>query len=552
MLKHLHIENYVLIDKLEIDFDDGLTVITGETGAGKSILLGALALILGQRADSQVIRDKSRKCIIEGHFDVSNAGLENCFQSHQLDLEPVSIIRREITPQGKSRAFVNDTPVTLQVLKENAQRNTNINSQHKNMLISESSFQFDVLDSYAGMLSTVADYQTQFASLQKQKSDLANLENLERQSRTDLDYYRFQYEELEKSSLNKTAYQEWENELELLRHAGEIKYNLEAAGYNLVEKEMNVETLLYDTIQKLKPLSKFSDDYAKLGDRLASVLIEIKDVAADTTAFSSQVTHDPGKAEDLEMKIDQVNRLMLKHHVTDIADLIHIRDEYADKINSVESLDQQIMALREAIEKVEAGLFKLARSISQLRNKAIPQIEKSIRDMLRQLGMPGGKLHIEQLNGTTLTTNGLDRIRFLFSANPGSEPDEIGRIASGGELSRLMLCVKSMLSEKKMLPSIIFDEIDTGISGEVGGKIGDIMLSMANDMQVIAITHLPQIAAKGHHHMLVYKRSDKGTTNTFLKKLDREEQIDQIAKMLGGDQPTASMYKTAEDLKTNK
>lgn len=552
MLRHLHIENYVLIDKLAIEFENGLTVITGETGAGKSILLGALALILGQRADTQVIKDMTRKCIIEGSFDVSGAGLDECFQTHQLDMESVSIFRREITPQGKSRAFVNDTPVTLQVLKNIAEKIIDIHSQHQNLLISASSFQFDVLDSYAGILPAVADYQLGFSALQKQKRELAELESQEKQSKTDLDYYQFQFEELEKALLDETAYREWETELELIRHAGEIKYSLEAAGYILTGNDVNVVSLLYEAIQKLKPLSTFSEDFARLAARLESAYIEVKDVAADTSFFSSAVTHDPGRAGDLEMKIDVVNRLMHKHHVANIGDLINIRDEYADKINAIESLDQQIIAVKKAIEEAESLLSGQARTMSQARQKAIPRIQKTIKEMLGQLGMPGGKLHIEQLPGAALGINGLDRVRFLFSANPGSEPDEISRVASGGELSRLMLCIKSMLSKKKRLPSIIFDEIDTGISGEVGGKIGEIMLSMANGMQVIAITHLPQIAAKGHHHMLVFKTSEKGSTNTHLRKLDQKEQIDHIAKMLGGDQPTPSMYKTAEDLKISK
>ena len=552
MLKHLHIQNYALIEKLSIDFEEGLTVITGETGAGKSILLGALSLIIGQRADMQVLKDASRKCIIEGYFDISRTGLEPLFSKYQLDMEPVSIFRREITPHGKSRAFVNDTPVNLQVLKELSEKIIDIHSQHQNLLLGESSFQFDVVDNFSGIHSRVAEYRKQFAALQQRKQELFLLEEREMRSKTDLDYYRFQYDELHKAELNESAYGGWEAEIQLIRNAEEIQTNLETARYLLSENDLSVSSRIYDVIQQLKPLSKYSPDYGSLVERLESVLIELKDIIQDADRLSATVSHDPERAASLEARLDAVNKLFLKHHVSSVAELIDIREQYRQRIDSVQTMEEQIAAEKRELSEMEGRLQQAASWITEERGKAIPQIEKEILTRLKQLGMQGARLKLLREATPGLTHNGSDRIRFLFSANPGAEPKEISKVASGGELSRLMLCIKSLLSQRNLLPCIIFDEIDTGISGKIGGKIGDIMQGMASNMQVITITHLPQIAARGQHHFLVYKTIEDQKTKTSIKPLNKEEQVTQIAKMLGGDSPTNNMIKTAKELIINK
>lgn len=552
MLRHLHIENYALIEKLAIDFDNGLTVITGETGAGKSILLGALSLILGQRADTQVLNDGSRKCIIEGSFDISLAGLESLFDFHQLDFEPLSLFRREITPQGKSRAFINDTPVTLQVLKEMSEKIIDIHSQHQNLLLGESSFQFDVVDSYAGIMPIITEYRQLYAKLQQQKRQLAEMEEQELKSKTDLDYYQFQLDELDKAGLDADRFSAWESEIEVIRNAEEIKNSLQAAVYVLSESDINVAGLLYDTLQQFKPLSKYSVEYRNLADRVDSVLIEVRDIIRETEKMSGLVSHDPELANELELKLDAMNKLFMKHHVSSVEELIAIRNRYEQKINAVQTLEQEIEGQRKLIDDLMHQLMASASSISETRRKTIPQIEKELIALLRQLGMPGASLKLDHQQLDALSVNGRDKIRFLFSANPGAGVREIAKVASGGEISRLMLCVKSMISKKKRLPSIVFDEIDTGISGEVGGKIGDIMQGMAANMQVITITHLPQIAARGENHLVVYKTVENGKTKTNIRMLNKAEQIGQVAKMLGGDHPTPNMLKTAEELIIHK
>jgi DNA repair protein RecN (Recombination protein N) len=552
MLRHLHIENYALIEKLAINFNNGLTVITGETGAGKSILLGALSLILGQRADTQVLNDNSRKCIIEGSFDISEAGLEPLFDYYQLDFEPVSLFRREITPQGKSRAFVNDTPVTLQVLKEMSEKIIDIHSQHQNLLLGESSFQFDVIDSYAGIIAKVISYRQLYRKLQQEKTRLAEMEEQELRSKTDLDYYQFQLDELDKSELNADRFRGWESEIEVIRNAEEIRNSLQAAAYLLSESDINAGGLLYETLQHFKPLTKYSTEYKNLADRVDSVLIEIRDIVRETEKLSGLVAHDPEMANELEMKLDAMQKLFMKHHVSSVEELIAIRKQYEHKINAVQTLEQDIDGQRKLIDGLMHQMMTMASTISETRKKTIPQIEKELLAILRQLGMPGASLKLDHQLLETLSVNGCDRIRFLFSANPGADVREVSRVASGGEISRLMLCVKSMISKKKHLPSIVFDEIDTGISGEVGGKIGDIMQGMAVNMQVITITHLPQIAARGSDHFVVYKTVEAGKTKTKIRVLNKEEQIGQVAKMLGGDHPTPNMLKTAEELIINK
>jgi DNA repair protein RecN (Recombination protein N) len=548
MIKHLLVENYALIDKLDIAFEEGLTVITGETGAGKSIMLGALALILGQRADTQVLMHKDRKCIIEGTFSLDNISITDLFEKYQLDYDALTCFRREITPQGKSRAFVNDTPVNLNVMKELAERLIDIHSQHQTLLIGESSFQFDVVDSFARNFEAVNAFRGAFREWQKQKEFIEELEAREKRSRADLDYFRFQFDELDKARLNPEEYQQLEGELEILRHAEEIKLNLEKAGFILGNAETNVLSSLNETLQLLRPLARYNDKYQQLLSRLESVLIETKDLTADLEREAEDVVHDPARAQDLQQRIDLLNKLLLKHNAATIEGLAQIRNDYQEKIHTIDSLEEQIVKLKKDLAGMEQTLLKMAGEISARRRKAIPEIEKEVTSLLRQLGMPGASFLVSRKEQPHITSNGIDLLTFLFSANPGGEPREIARVASGGELSRLMLSIKSMISQRNLLPTIIFDEIDAGISGETATRVANILQNIARNMQVITITHLPQIASRGRSHLLVFKTIEQGKARTEIKNIDNHDRILEVAKMLGGERPTEVMLATAREL----
>ncbi len=552
MLKHLLIENYALIEKLDIDFEDGLTVITGETGAGKSILLGALSLILGQRADTQVLMDKSRKCIIEGLFQIENIPIRDLFEKHQLDYDPQTLFRREINAQGKSRAFVNDTPVTLQVMKELAEKLIDIHSQHQNLLIGESSFQFDVVDSYSGHYEDVVRFRKEYRELQQKTQTLQNLEEKEKQTRTDLDYYRFQLDELDKAGLDQEEFERMEGEMQIIQNAEEISLNLEKAAFLLNDAEVNTIGSMHEVLQLLRQLERYNEKYRNLADRLDSVLIETRDITAEISRMSEEVDHDPQQAMEIQQKLDLVNKLFLKHNVSSVGELEKIRDDYRARIQGMDFMEEQISGLKAEIQEIRDRLMAFAGTLSEKRLKAIPFIEKEITGMLRQLGMPGAVFKIDCRPIRELSPNGLDVIDFLFTANTGGELREISRVASGGELSRLMLSVKSMISRKNLLPTIIFDEIDTGVSGETGTRVANILETIAHNMQVITITHLPQIASRGKVHLLVYKTIDNGKTKTRIKKIESQERILEVAKMLGGEKPSGSMMETAKELIFNK
>lgn len=551
MLKHLLVENYALIEKLDLTFGEGFTVITGETGAGKSIMLGALALILGQRADTQVLMHTDRKCIVEGTFDLSNLSLNDLFEKHQLDYDELSCFRREITPQGKSRAFINDTPVTLGVMKEMAEKLIDIHSQHQTLMLGESSFQFDVVDSFARHFEGVLAFRQAYKAWQQRLAIIDELEEREKRSRADLDYFRFQYEELEKARLNAEEYENLEGELKVLRHAEEIRFNLEKALFVLDHSEHNVLSGLSEILQLMKPLAQWNEDYRQLLGRFESVQIEVKDLKAELEDRTEGVVNDPARTQELEQRIDLLNKLLLKHNASDIGELIGTREDYLEKIRGVDNLEEEIRAMNAEAAAMEQKLKEMAAEISRKRKASIPEIEKEVTGMLHQLGMPGARFKIFHQAMTSLGNNGQDQISFLFSANPGGDPREIARVASGGELSRLMLSVKSMISKRNLLPTIIFDEIDAGISGETATRVANILENISKKMQVIAITHLPQIASRGESHLLVYKKIEGGRALTRIKNIQDQDRILEIAKMLGGEKPTEVMLATARELIVN-
>ncbi|MBW6478980.1 MAG: DNA repair protein RecN [Bacteroidales bacterium] len=548
MLKSLLIENYALIEKLDISFDDGLTIITGETGAGKSILLGALGLILGQRADTKVLYDQKRKCIIEGTFSIENLGIEKLFAENELDYDSIAIFRREINPQGKSRAFINDTPVNLNVMKDIAERLIDIHSQHQNLLVGTSVFRYNIIDAFAGISQQVAEYRKEFEKLSQLRKKLSGLRESEKQTRSELDYLNFQYDELFKAQLSADEFAEIESELEILNHASEIKMNLEKADFLLQNNQENVLSLLSEVIALFRSLEKFSPQYAELYKRLLSSEIEIKDLGREIVAGKEDVSADPARAQELQQRYDLLQKLLHKHAVSDMEELISLRDEFREKIDGFESLENEIQVLQSECDLFEKKLTEIASKISSERKNAIPALEEQISSILKELGMPNGRFRVRQSQSHQLHINGNDDFNFLFSANLGTEPQELTKIASGGELSRLMLAMKSVVSLRNLLPTIIFDEIDTGVSGEIGFRMGAILGKISRNMQVISITHLPQVAARGSRHFIVYKETKDNYTKTLVKKIDDKNRVFEIAKMLGGENPSESVLQTAEEL----
>ncbi|MFW5793324.1 MAG: DNA repair protein RecN [Bacteroidota bacterium] len=550
MLKQLQIENYALIDSLDVQFDNGLTTITGETGAGKSILLGALSLILGQRADLQSLKDKNKKCIIEGTFSLSAINLEQLFLNNDLDYLNPCIFRREINQQGKSRAFINDTPVNLSVMKEIGERLVDIHSQHQNLLAAEASFQFDVLDNYSGQLANTENYKKLYHKWRNLIKINNELKEHEQKAKAEQDYLKFQLDELEKANIIPEECENLEEELQILENAEEIKINFEKARFLLEEADINVTESLNDVNKLISSVSSVSAKYKELTNRLNTAFIEIKDISREINILSEEINIDPQRTLELKERHDLINRLLLKHNVASYNDLIIIQEDFRKRIALLESLDDNILDNEKQINALKKELEDLAQTISNKRKEFIPQMEEEILALLKQLGMPNARFKISISEADVLNQSGKDNLSFLFNANLGGELKEISKIASGGELSRLMLSIKSMTSRKNLLPTIIFDEIDTGISGEIAAAMGDILNKMSKSMQVIAITHLAQIAARGKEHLLVYKISEDGTTKTHIKQLKDNNRINEIAVMLGGKKPSAGMLETAKELIT--
>jgi len=551
MLKHLYIENYALIEKLDIGFSEGFSVITGETGAGKSILLGALSLILGQRADTQVLLDKNKKCIVEGSFLVKDLSLQELFSVNELDYDDTAVLRREINQQGKSRAFINDTPVNLSVMKDITEKLIDIHSQHQTLILADREFQIKIVDGYADNLQLVKDYKNDFLKYKQCLSKLEELSALENKSKTDLDYLNFQYDELYAAKLMPDEQETTEQELEILNHTEEIKLNLLKVLNILNESDHNIISDLSEINKSLNLISKYKTEIQSVNDRINSVYLELKDIAGELTNVEQQVIFNPERLTNLKTRLDLIYHLQQKHHVSTIKELIEIRDDIQQKINNISKYEELIVSLKNEITLVEKSLLVKSKKLSGSRLNVIPEIEKEITEIISKLGMPKASFFINLQPLQEFTASGTDEITFLFNANVGGEPKEIGKIASGGELSRLMLAVKSMISHKNLLPTIIFDEIDIGVSGDISNKVASIMKKMAGTMQVITITHIPQIAAKGDFHLYVYKTTDKTTTKSFIKTLKNDERIFEIAKMLSSDVPTEAATQNARELLKN-
>ncbi len=551
MLKQLSVQNYALIDKLEVEFTDGLTIITGETGAGKSILLGALGLIAGTRADSQSLQDKTKKCIIEASFNIKEYDLTDFFEVNELDYEAITSIRREINPEGKSRAFINDTPVTLNQLKELGERLIDIHSQHQTLSLNGADFQLSVVDAFAKHFDLLLQYKEEFSLFKSKEKQLNELIEKEAQAKKDLDYFQFQFNELEDANLKADEQSVIEQELETLNNAEDIKLNLSKASLALNGGEQNLISSLNEIKVLLNSMSKFKPEIAELSTRINSSFLELKDITNELESLEQDIVYDPKRIEVLNEKLDAIYRLQQKHNVKSVEELIAIKNDLSNKLLDFNSLETEIIKVKTELDKLNKSLSVKSKSLSDNRKKAIPKIEKEIASLLSSLAMPNAELKINQSITEIFTNSGIDKINFMFSANKGSDFKELNKVASGGELSRLMLSIKSLIAQLTALPTIIFDEIDTGVSGDVADKVGSIMDVMAKKMQVITITHLPQIASKGQSHLFVYKEDKSNKTYSNIKKLNSEERIQEIAKMLSTGSPTAAAISNAKELLKN-
>jgi len=548
MLLHLSVENFILIPKLEISIHEGFTCITGETGAGKSILVGALSLILGQRADTSVLRDKNQKCIVEGSFLIDGYNLNSIFETNDLDYSLTSVFRREINPQGKSRAFINDTPVNLTILKEIGDRLVDIHSQHQTLELNDAAFQLGMVDSYAGQPQTLVLYKKLFNEFNSLKTELDECIRKEQQSVNEKEFLEFQFEELEKANLSINEQLEAEEALEILIHAEEIKTRTFSAIGILADNELNISDKLSEIKQIIDQASRFSHHLLPLAERINGTLIEIKDIANELRSFSDQVHFDPERIEKLGLRLDLIYHLEQKHRVKSISELIAIMNEISDKLFAIGSLETRIDELKEALSKKESELKEVSTVLSEQRLAVIPTIETEMQSVLENLGMPSAIFKIKQEALAYFSASGTDKITFLFSANKGSEIREIQKVASGGELSRLMLALKSLVLNRSLLPTVLFDEVDSGVSGDIAGKVGSIMRSMSKHMQVIAITHLPQIAGKADSHLLAYKQDGDASAISSLRVLSTEDRVNEIARMLSDETITESAKITAREL----
>ena len=548
MLTQLSINNYALINKLSIDFSSGLSIITGETGAGKSILLGALGLVLGNRADLSSLKDTSQKCIVEAKVAISNYNLEDFFNEVDLDYEPETIIRREILPSGKSRAFVNDTPVTLSVLNQLRTKLIDVHSQHQTMQLSDNNFQFSILDALAKNQARIASYKRGFFQLNKLKRELSKLEATQLEANQQYDYNLHLYKELEEAQVKIDEQTILEERLDKLNNIEDIRNNLSEALELTINEEIGIRTLLNTLENRLTKISSFSKEYQEISERVTSIKIEIDDIITELENANESVEFNPNEVEKINDRLQLLYNLQKKHAVNSNKDLITVFEELSEKVGVVESAEEVINKKQEEIDAVLEKLDKVAGLIMKARTTSIPKLIRELHALLTDLGMENARFSIKIKPTNNYFSNGKDELELLFSANKGGNFGELKKVASGGELSRIMLSVKKVLSENTQLPTIIFDEIDTGVSGEVSNKIAAIMQKMSNNMQVIAITHLPQIAAKGSSHYKVYKKEINGVTTTNLKQLTSEERIVEIAEMLSGKNISDSALTHAKQL----
>ncbi|MEM9363299.1 MAG: DNA repair protein RecN [Bacteroidota bacterium] len=548
MLTHLSIKNYALINDINVSFSEGFTTITGETGAGKSILLGGLALALGKRADLSSLQNDQQKCIIEAEFTITKYGLRQFFDEHDLDYEDETILRREILPSGKSRAFINDSPVTLDILKSLGEQLVDVHSQHQTLRLTENDFQLKVVDALANNKGRLTLYVQKLAEYKKLSAELQEFQEFQAGADKEHDYNSFLLKELETAQLKTGMQEELETEHEQLNNVEQIMALL-TQGHQLMNGEqIGVTEQLQELKRIFQNLSQFGSTYEALSERIESIYIELDDVASEIENVQGGVEADPRRLETINGQLQQLYDLQKKHQVGSIEELIHVKSEFEKKVDAVENIESRILEKEQECVKAEKALEEIALQLRDARNSVIPQLKSRLQDSLYVLGMPSATFKIEVNPAQSFKSNGKDDLSFLFSANKGSSYGELKKVASGGELSRIMLTIKSILAQYEQLPTLMFDEIDTGVSGEISGKMGEIMLEMSKSMQVFSITHLPQVASKGKHQFKVYKGEQDGVDSTQMRQLSEEERIEELAEMLGGKALSDSAMAHAREL----
>ncbi len=548
MLQHLIIKNYALIKHLEISPSSELNIITGETGAGKSIMLGAVGLMLGNRADTKVLLDENEKCVIEGTFNISGYDLKSFFEEADIDYESECIIRREISSAGKSRAFINDTPVNLDVLKKWGSSLVDVHSQHETLLLGNANFQISILDAFAGNKNLLAEYRTLFKEYKNIQAEYDEITSKAAEEKKQLDYNSYLLKELSEASLKEGEQEEKEESLKVLENAEHIKSKLDVA-YTILSggTSQDLITLAQEARKQLDQISGLSTQYESLRERLQSALIELKDIAAELENENEKVEYNPQAIEKTQGRLSHLYTLQKKHQVQTVSELIIIQQALEKKMEFTMNLDDNIAALKKKLEVTYKELLGKGKKLSEARQKASAPIKNDLEALLKEVGMPNAAISVE-IKEIEPTINGVDGVAILFSANKGIAPQELKNAASGGEFSRLMLCIKYIIADKTALPTIIFDEIDTGISGEVAIKVGKMMKQMSSSHQVISISHLPQIAAQGKAHYYVYKDNSSEKTISKMKLLSEEERVKEIAQMIGGSKPSETAIQSAKEM----
>ena len=542
MLKHLFVSNYALIDELSLDFDSGLTIITGETGAGKSILLGALRLVLGERADQKSVKNQDQKCVIEAHFDIAKLNLEPFFEANDLDYDAISILRREILPSGKSRAFINDIPVVLPVLNDLSSKLIDIHSQFETAELLKTEFQFNWIDIVANQTNLLLEFRNQLAEYHRNKSELLEIKNRKIEFEKEMDYNTFLFEELEQAQLENIEITALEDEQYQLENAEEIAANLSESIQFFDGEEFGI----ISGLNKVSSISKhFSTD---LQSRIEAVKIEAKDIKDELNIALENLEINPSRLVEVQQTLNKINNLLQKHHALEVNDLIDIREDLNKKLEANLNLDIQISNLKKEIERLEIQLNTMASQISKNRQKVIPEMQLYIANAMSQLGMPNTRLAFNLEDAKDFNLFGKNTLDLKFSANKGIDPKSIDKAVSGGERSRLMLAVKEYVAKNQALPTLILDEIDTGVSGKIAESVGAIMFEASKNLQIIAITHLPQVAAYGHQHLKVKKSIENGTTLTLVTRLNKEERIQEIAQMLSGKNISNAAIEQAKQL----
>jgi len=555
MIKTLHIENYALIDRLDIGFGSGFSVITGETGAGKSIMLGALGLLCGARAESKAVKQGERRCVVEALFDIKDYGLEPFFESHDLEFDGQEcLMRREVQASGKSRGFINDTPVTAAAMKELGDRLIDIHSQHQNLLLGREDFQTNVLDALAGNADLLGLHAKNFAALKAAEKALREAEEALRKGQEEADYLRFQFSQLDEANLQSGEQEELESELGVLEHAEEIKQQLYAAQQAIEGDGMgetgDVLTSLKAAESALQSVGDKLPDAQQLAERVSSCLIELKDVCAEVEAANDRVDYNPQRLEEVNDRLSTIYTLQKKHHTESVDELIALRDSLSERLSLVDDGEERLEALQKAVEANRQAAVDTAKKLSAARTKAAKQLEREMVENLQPLGMPNVRFEAQvTLSESLLSAKGADSVDFRFNANKGGALQELGRVASGGEMARVMLVLKALLARATQLPTIIFDEIDTGVSGAIAEKMARMMQDMSqNGRQVISITHLPQIAARGQKHYHVFKTDTESGTTSQMAELAGEARVEEIAHMLSGEQLTQAARDNAREL----